>query len=307
MPKTPKSYEFDQAVIQHRTQLNRILDKRALKIISKNYDNGLAKLEKQLFKIIGKKKDIISSIVAKNLIYTTTQNQLDIIGQVIEDLKAASHETAVESSQLLTKSLERIDGKKIDLPINKLIEKRRNEITTAHENSSARLGARITGNMKDSIVKSVMTGESHRETIDKVIEIANKNFWQIERILNTELAYSFNSVRVDTIKELSNESPGLMLRWNEMVSDDGAFTPHDHRVAKDSIAMHGQVTDVGGVFTMPSISPNGDMITPTLVGQSWAFSPSRPFDRAMIMPWKATWGVMGWKYNNDQRQYIVRP
>jgi hypothetical protein len=117
---------------------------------------------------------------------------------------------------------------------------------------------------------------------------------------NTELSYASGVSARGAIEEQAVELDGdLWMRWSEHVSDDGQ--PLDDRVGVDSEAMNGQVAPPGGMFTQPPVSPDGDIVQAGLVGQSWAAPPNRPNDRAVLVPWRYSWGVPGWQWDGGQR------
>ncbi len=84
-------------------------------------------------------------------------------------------------------------------------------------------------------------------------------------------------------------------RWTELINDLTG-QPLDNRVAKDSIAMHGQVAYPGHYFTMPA----GD-VPHLMVGKQWLYPPNRPNDRAVLTPWMRGWGVPAWEYHGGVR------
>jgi len=126
-------------------------------------------------------------------------------------------------------------------------------------------------------------------------------------IYTMNCAYAANLSHSDGIVEIAKEETGLMQQWIEFCAPDGR--PLDDRVDVDSIAMHGQLTEPGGVFTMPASAPfpNADGETdvpPSLVGKSWAVPPCRPNGRETVQAWKKEWGVPGWKYVNGRRVWL---
>jgi len=121
---------------------------------------------------------------------------------------------------------------------------------------------------------------------------------------NTESCYGANVAHSDGIKEIAKEDPALLQQWVEFCGPDGR--PLDDRVGVDSIAIHGEVTDPGGEFTMPATAPFPDakgntIVSPSLVGQSWAVPPCRPNGREAVMPWRKDLGAPGWRYKNGRR------
>ena len=125
--------------------------------------------------------------------------------------------------------------------------------------------------------------------------------YRFERIVRTETAHLYNAGQYDGIHALREHFPDLMSRWVEHVND-ATWEPLDARVAKDSIALHGQVVLPGTAFTMP----NDSSVPSSLWGKQWDFPPNRPNDRAVIAPWRRAWGVPAWKLRGTSRQWLVR-
>ena len=71
---------------------------------------------------------------------------------------------------------------------------------------------------------------------------------------------------------------GLRQRWTERINDQGK--PLDNKVAPDSFAMHGIISDPGGMF----IIPKDDRIQTEKQGKKIRFPPLRPNDRAVLTP-----------------------
>lgn len=110
--------------------------------------------------------------------------------------------------------------------------------------------------------------------------------WKVERTIRTEAAKAFNNTQATAIMLLSGDFPTMRKRWTELI-DDATGQPYDNRVAKDSMALHGQLAENGRMFTMPQ-----DPRAPAnMVGASWLYPPNRPNDRGVITPWMPGWPV----------------
>jgi hypothetical protein len=218
------------------------------------------------------------------------------------ELGDLSREAQVESLRGLTSDMHRLEreftGTAPVLPIEEaarfagIVDRRRTSLMRMHESSMARYGTGLVRSMEEQMALSLATGETLDDTITRIHRVAGGRFGGAERIARTETAWAYSAAAADGLAELHREMPDLYMRWNEHVSEDGA--PLDDRVAVDSLAMHGQVAKPGGVFTMPSSAPNGQLVDKSLVGRSWAHPPDRPNGRETITPWKPGWGVPAW-------------
>jgi len=122
------------------------------------------------------------------------------------------------------------------------------------------------------------------------------SWWKIERVVRTRTADIFNEAQADAIGELSVQFPSIQMRWTELV-DEVTGAPLDRRVGRDSLALHGQLTPPGHLFTMPE-DPRAP---PKMVGQSWIHPPNRANDRAVCAPWMPGWNVPVYRVRGTSR------
>jgi len=101
--------------------------------------------------------------------------------------------------------------------------------------------------------------------------------YRAERIARTETQIGYNQARYSMMRELGPRH-GLRQRWTERINDQGK--PLDNKVAPDSFAMHGIISDPGGMF----IIPKDDRIQTEKQGKKIRFPPLRPNDRAVLTP-----------------------
>lgn len=177
-----------------------------------------------------------------------------------------------------------------------LVQGRTSSLLRVNERSMARFGAGLTGRIEAELASSLSMGENYTQAIDRVQGVGELEWWRAERIARTELSFAASTSARGALEEQAVELDGdLWMRWSEHVSDDGV--PLDDRVGVDSEALNGQVAPPGGMFTQPPTSPGGEAVSVSLVGQQWSSPPSRPNDRAVLIPWRSSWGVPGWQWN----------
>lgn len=314
MAKGRNSREFKAILEEHRNRLNRLIDRRGVAPVKQLYEDANAALERKLAKLAGPRNETMSAHQARVMAAQIKHGQIDITKRMIGELKGASTDASQESLSSLSKSIGRMEkrftGAATPLPIEEaarfkgIIDKRKTSLLRAHETSMSKYGASVVGAMEDSLFSSVITGDSVGDAIDDVMDVAGGEWWQAERVVRTEMAWAYNSAQADGIADAAKSLPGLMMRWSEQVSD--TFVPLDDRVGDDSIAMHGQITTPGGLFTMPPAGPSGEEVSVSLIGKQWSFPPNRPHDRAVVVPWSPEWGVMGWLYSSGERKFVVR-
>lgn len=130
--------------------------------------------------------------------------------------------------------------------------------------------------------------------------VAGDSAWMVDRTSITETAYAYNSSQVEAGKLLRPSIPDLFNRWVEHVSD-ATWEPTDKKTAHDSIYLHAQVAEPGGMFSMPDDDPTGQF-----QGDEWEGPPNRPHDRAVLTPWRAAWNVPAWLNVGGRRVWLVR-
>jgi len=317
-PKTPK--EFHQAVVGHRNRLQNLVTKPAAKRLKSIYDvaqaETVAKLRAQVR-------------AGRGETFTAYQHRVALAqlrdGQMVMARKLAGGLTQqsknaqeVSLSGLIgdvKKLSKKFTGAAVELPIEEasvfagVIDKQRASLIKMHNVTSAKYAARVVTDVEKNLSLSLLSGETAGNAIDRVQDLLDNEWWQAERIVRTEMAYAFNVTQRDGLEESQEELPELMMRWEENCDEGGE--PLDDRVAVDSIAMHGQVAEPGGVFTMPATAPfpdaDGKMTVPSsLVGMSWEFPPNRPNDRSVLSPWMPDWGVPGWQWKGGRRVWLNR-
>jgi hypothetical protein len=180
-----------------------------------------------------------------------------------------------------------------------LVQDRTSSLMRINETSMARFGVNLVRRMETEMAVSLSTNENHTTAIDRVMKVGDLEWWRAERIVRTEMSYVSNASARDAADEQAVELDGDMWSmWSEHVSPDG--TPLDDRVGVDSEAMHGQVAPPGGLFTQPPTARDGAMVQVGLIGQTWSCPPNRPNDRAVLVPWRASWGISGWRWDGQR-------
>ncbi len=181
-----------------------------------------------------------------------------------------------------------------------LVDGQVSSLMRVHATSMARFGAQLVGRMEEELGASLSLGETHTQAIDRIMNTGDLQWYRAERIVRTEMAFSAGRSARAAADEQAEELDGDMWsRWTEHVSDEGM--PLDDRVGVDSEAMHGQVAPPGEPFTQPPTNRQGDLVGDSLVGQEWLSPPNRPNDRAVLVPWRASWGVPGWRWEDGRR------
>lgn len=318
MPKRPPK-AFVQAVATHRNRLQNLITKKAASSMKAVYDDAHSQLTGHLARAIrAGKGDTFSAHQMRVASVQLRQGQALIAQRMAGKMGPLSKQAQQTALSGLVNDVSRLSkaftGSEMTLPVDEaarfagVVDKRRSSLMRMHQNSMARHGASVVKKAEHQMAVSLLTQQDSATTIDQISSMIGGEWWQAERIVRTEMAFAFNAAHYDGVKESADELPELMQRWEEHCDDDGS--PLDDRVAVDSIAMHGQVTEAGGLFTMPLTAPfpdaKGNFRVPRhLVGEQWPFPPNRPNDRSVLSPWMASWGVPGWRYEGGRRKTVT--
>ena len=301
--------EYQRTLAEHRARLNRLLDRRGLAPMKRLYDDAAASMEKRLRQTIGRLPGSFTEHQQRLVLGQLKQGQALISRRLAGELGDLTLEVQKESLRGLTAGLTKLErnftGAEITLPVEEaarfagVIDQRRTSLLKMHRESMGRYGARAITDMENALSTSLVMGETPGDAITRIQEVMDGEWWQAERIVRTESAWAYNATTRDGLEDAAEELLDLRMQWNEQVDESGS--PLDDRVGLDSLAMHGQVTDVDGEFVMPPKTPSGEAVSEGLVGESWAFPPNRPNDRAIVVPWRKEWGVPGWEFKGGRR------
>jgi hypothetical protein len=302
LPDTYRAFVLDQ-----QRQLARLVRQNGIAPIKKLYEDMLAEVTRKLgVSAAGS----FSDVQLRGMLAQIKLGLATIQHPAAGALNEAAFQTALAGARASLEAVARLErqftGALVPLPLletarlNGLVKGQTSSLLTAHEISIARYGTRMVGRMEQALGASIAAGETTTQAIDRITATGEMEWWQGERIVRTELAYSTSASTREAIEAQSEELDGdLWMRWTEHVSDDGQAL--DDRVGVDSEAMHGQVTPPGGMFTQPPAAPDGEDVAAGLAGQSWSHPPNRPNDRSVLMPWRAHWGVPGWIWLEGRR------
>lgn len=146
-------------------------------------------------------------------------------------------------------------------------------------------------------VRSAIKAHQEGDPVRAVSQVADQGEAAIVRLAATEGASAYNEAIMDGVHALQMEFPDIMMRWTEHVSDT-TWRRTDKKTAADSMALHGQVAGPGEMFTMP-------LGGPMFPGAQWSSPPNRPHDRAILVPWRKSWGIPAWTYRGEVKRWLV--
>lgn len=310
-----KPSEYDKIVDLHRNRLERVAERRGVGRMKKLYDAAQEDMARKMAATAKRLSGDSFTMHAQRVVMAQLkEGQTIIMGKMAGELDDHAREAQVESLRSLSDDVRQLEGHYTGaappLAIDEaarfagVIDKRKTSLMRQHKESMAYYGADIVSKVEEQLALSVLQAETPHAAIDRVLEVADGEWYQGERIVRTETSWATNATKLDGVQEIIEELPDMMIRWTEHVTDE--FEPMDDRVGVDSIAMHGQVIQPGGYFVMPDATEDGDEVSDSLVGNVWQFPPDRPNDRAVIAPWRQHWGGMAWRYSGGGRIFLSR-
>ena len=295
-------------------RLTRVVERRSVQELKRMYDAAYDDLLRKLRKVSGRASDEFTAHQLRAMLVQVREGQIQIARELSGGLSTMTEKVQIESLRALIDNVHRLEkhftGSEITLPIEEaarfrgVITGRRESMLREQEVSLANYGTEVVGKMENELSQSLLAGETLGDTIARIEEVGDVEWWRAERIARTESLFAFNATQADGLAESSAELPDMGMRWEERV-DDFTYEPLDARVNEDSIAMHGQVANLGESFGFPNTMPGGGPVPTELstryAGERWSFPPMRPNDRATITPWRAHWGIPGWRLVGGNR------
>jgi hypothetical protein len=307
---------FYTVLEEHQRLLSRLTDRRALPRLKKLYEEAHDTVARKLrTRLSPALKDTFTTHQQRIVLAQLKQGQLHIAGALAGELSDVTKEAQIDSVRGLARNIAKLEkhftGAEITIPIDEawklhsLVGKRRAALDTMHQRSIARWGARLFNTVHESTSMALATSATTEEAIELIPKAAADEWWQGERIVRTETAWAGNLSISDGIKESAEILPDLMKRWTEHV-DDNSGQPLDDRVAPDSLAMHGQITDADGEFDFPD---DAEDMTPQAIASMkargpWTAPPNRPNDRASIQPWRESWNIPAYRLVGGGRVWV---
>lgn len=312
---------YRQAVAVTQARLDELVQKAGVARVRGMFRDMQDDLERSLKRSV-RSGSQFSAHVRRGLLLQVHTAMVRLAGPFGQLVKTGAAQAMVGSIRTLAEqvtALERhFNGASVPLPLldvarfRGLIDRRVTSLLIQHNRSVARYGASAIRATEASLSTSLATGASNSEAIDGVMDAVDGTQWQAERIVRTELAWSANAGHHDGMVAQAQAMPDLWARWSEHCADGDEPIALDDRVGVDSVALHGQLARPGGLFTQPPTAPvpapDGETIVPeSLAYKTFAHPPSRPMDRAVLVPYRESWGNIGglWTWDGGRVPFAI--
>lgn len=277
------------------------------------YDESQAEVARKLARLVRSGQgDTFTAFQQRQVIAQLRQGQGVIMERMKGELADAARDTMADSLHALVRDLSKLErhfsGAEVVIPVEDaaqfagVIDDRAPSLMRRYEPTMNRYGARVVAQMENVLAKSVLKGETPTRAIDRIQEVADLSWPWGERIVRTELAHAANASHADGIKAAREVLPDLYMQWQEFVSVNGR--PLDSRVGVDSLAMHLQVAKPGEMFICPPRAPDGQKVSDALAYETVEVPPLRPNGREVIVPWRPSWDLPGWRFIGGRRVQI---
>jgi hypothetical protein len=128
--------------------------------------------------------------------------------------------------------------------------------------------------VRNDLALSMIRGDGVDQAVNRIAAkggIFDRERWRAERIVRTEGAYAYGITNQRSLHEVAHEVPRLMKRL---------ISTFDGREGKDAIEQHLQTVPYDGEFVWHKKTKAGMEIV------RYSFPPSRPNDRAVLIPWR---------------------
>ena len=313
IPPQDAAREFQRAIRAHRATLDRLMDRRGLIPLKRSFDQLQDRLERLMVKRLPTgQKQALTPLQAQQLLVQVRDAQLAIAKRLARSLSPVieeAQEEGIDQTAQTTDKLERkFHGGWLSVPVDeeatkrKLVEARSGALERLNETAWLAVGAALATKQQEALSISLALEEMPDEAVNRMREAADSMWWKAKSAIQTGLAAGFNSGQAGAVGELSAVAPSdWAKRWCELV-DDATGMPFDNKVGNDSMALHGQIADPGGVFVMPE-DPS---VHPWFWNRAWDSSPNRPHDRSVTMAIRLSWGIPGYRLINGQRVPVNR-
>lgn len=155
-------------------------------------------------------------------------------------------------------------------------------LLSSYETSVRSYGVQAIHAIQQDLAGSILRGEGVDEAVDRVVGargLFERQRWRAERIVRTEMSYSYGVSKQRAMEALKVRAPRLMKRL---------VATHDDRTGQDSLDLDGQTVEVHEPFLWHVKNSRG---VPTGKIVRYMQPPNRPNDREVVVEWMPEWGA----------------
>lgn len=306
MPRKPAPSPAGNLIEDARRRLARLAEHRSVDTLRTAYDSIENEMARAAVRAVrGGGRGVANTQNVARVRSALAYGQSYAAHALAGELDGAMRDTQADAIHGLRKLVGRLEGgaTPLDTPqaMARALAERAQHLLAGPRQYLAAWSAETQTAINAAISEGVRAGESARALVRRAEEVIESNWWKIERIARTETCRAFNAAQDGAVIELGRHWPDVYKRWTEHV-DDTTGAPMDSRVGADSLVLHGQCVRPGSAFVMPS----NKNVPAELWGKSFDFPPNRPNDRAVVLPWRPSWGIPGWTYAGGRKRQLRR-
>jgi hypothetical protein len=281
--------DFRNVIKLHRAQLVSLMENRGVGKLRTLYNEAQADVQRKLKKLARQHRDdtftahhyrmvlvqlkdglqLIEGAIARHLGQESRNAGMLAHKQVISEIKAGSKAFLGHTPVLRVEQAAVAKG---------LYEHVEPSLIRRHQASARRYGPEVTRAVEHQMALSMTSGDTVDDAIDRVQDTLSGERWRAERIVRTEMSYSFGVVKQASMEAVLPEIPQMKKRL---------VATFDDRTGQDSKDLNGQTVDVNKPFVWHVKNSKG---LPTGQVVYYMQPPNRPNDREVVIPWRPEWG-----------------
>lgn len=277
---------------QHQARVRGLVNRRGVAQLRKLYSETRADLERRL--AVLRRKGEGQSFTAHHLrqILLQTQDALKLFsGKMQDQLKSNSKLVGTLSQRQLLKEVKQLEKRysghtpvlqtEQAAVLTGIYSKQHPALLNRYAKSKAYYTVPVIKAVRMEMAKSILSGDTVDQAVDRVVAtdgVFHQQRWRAERIVRTEMAYSYGVVKQATMTELvKRDLPDMKKRL---------VATFDDRTGADSKKLHGQTVAVDQPFVWEVENSKG-IKTGEVV--RYMQPPNRPNDREISIPWRDSW------------------
>jgi hypothetical protein len=284
--------EFRSVLRLHRAQLAGLMEKRGVGKMQRLYRDAEAEVSRKLRELVRRGRgDTFTAhhyrmvlVQVRDGVHQFEQNLAAHMGRegrtagllahrhLIKEVKAASKTFAGHTPVLRAEQAAVAKG---------VFNQEEPSLLRRFQSSVRLYGPPTIKKVEGQMALAMTSGENVGEAIDRVTTAIAGERWRAERIVRTEMSYSYGVVKQASMEGLRTELPRLQKKL---------VATHDDRTGADSLQLDGQTVEVNHPFVWQVKNAKG---IPTGEVKRYMQPPNRPNDREIVIPWRPEWGGGG--------------
>lgn len=282
----------DLMLQQHQAKIRGLVNRRGVMQLRKLYDETRQDLERRL--AVLRRKGEGQSFTAFHLrqVLLQTNDALKTFGSKMQDqLKGNSKLVGTLGQTQLLKEVKHLEKKyRGHTPVLQteqaavlagVYSRQHPALLHRYAKSKAYYTVPVIKAVRMEMAKSILRGDTVDQAVDRVAAtdgVFDNQRWRAERIVRTEMAYSYGVVKQATMVELVKRDISDMKKRLVATFDD--------RTGEDSKKLNGQTVPVSEPFVWEVENSKGVKTGKVI---RYMQPPNRPGDREIVIPWRDGW------------------